>query len=116
MNRAIPGVRRIANWFNFHMQNLGENINIGKSQVHEILASAGIFEKEKKIEKKPKHLSRPEKPRTSFSMDFTQKRIGNGDNGYVFGLLYMHNDAFVILTGHPEKNSDIVAKNLEILK
>lgn len=49
-------------------------------------------------------------------MDFTQKRIGNGEIGYVFGLLDMHNDAFVTLTGHPEKNGDIVAKNLEILK
>ena len=116
MNRAIPGVRRIANWFNGFMQDLGENISIGKSRVYEILASAGIFEKEKKIEKKPKHLSRPEKPLTCFSMDFTQKRIGNGDTGYVFGLLDMHNDAFVTLTGHPEKNGDIVAKNLEILK
>jgi transposase len=116
MNRAIPGVRRIANWFNGYMQTLGEEISIGKSRVHEILASAGIFEKEKKIEKKSKHLSRPEKPLASFSMDFTQKRIGNGDTGYVFGLLDMHNDAFVTLTGHPEKNGDIVAKNLEILK
>ena len=116
MNRAIPGVRRIANWFNVYIQNLGKNISIGKSRVHEILASAGIFKREKKIEKKPKHLSRPEKPLASFSMDFTQKRIGNGDTGYVFGLLDMHNDAFVTLTGHPEKNGDIVAKNLEILK
>ncbi len=116
MNHAIPGVRRIANWFNVYSQNLGKNISIGKSRVHEILASAGIFEREKKIEKKPKHLSRPEKPLASFSMDFTQKRIGNGDTGYVFGLLDMHNDAFVTLTGHPEKNGDIVVKNLEILK
>ncbi|CAG0980390.1 MAG: hypothetical protein OIN86_03030 [Candidatus Methanoperedens sp.] len=29
--------------------------------------------------------------------------IGNGDTGYVFGLLDMHDDAFVTLTGHPEK-------------
>jgi putative transposase len=116
MNRAIPGVRRISNWFNGYMQSLGESIRIGKSRVYEILASAGIFEKEKKIEKKSKHLSRPEKPLASFSMDFTQKRIGNGDTGYVFGLLDMHNDAFVSLTGHSEKNGDIVAKNLEILK
>jgi hypothetical protein len=79
MNRSIPGVRRIANWFNVYIQNLGKNISIGKSRVHEILSSAGIFEKEKKIEKKSKHLSRPEKPLASFSMDFTQKRIGNGD-------------------------------------
>ncbi len=85
MNRAIPGVRRIANWFNVYIQNLGKNISIGKSRVHDILASAGIFEREKKIEKKPKHLSRPEMPLASFSMDFTQKRIGNGDTGYVFG-------------------------------
>ncbi len=116
MNRAIPGVRRIANWFNVYIQNLGKNISIGKSRVYEILSSAGIFEKEKKIEKNPKHLIRPDKPLASFSMDFTQKRIGNGDTGYVFGLLDMHNDAFVTLAGHPEKNGDIVVKDLEILK
>ena len=116
MNRAIPGVRRIANWFNVCMQDLGKNISIGKSRIYDILASAGIFEKEKKIEEKPKHLSRPEEPLVSFSMDFTQKRIGNGDIGYVFGLLDMHNDTFVTLTGHPEKNGNIVAENLEILK
>ncbi len=115
MNRAIPGVRRIGNWFNVCMQNLGKDISIGKSRVHEILASAGFFEREKKIEMKPKHLIRPGEPITSFSMDFTQKRIGNGEIGYVFGLLDMHNDAFVSLTGHPEKNGDIVAENLEIL-
>src|SRR5665811_1985988 len=33
MNRAIPGVRKIANWFNVYMQNLGKNISIGKSRV-----------------------------------------------------------------------------------
>jgi putative transposase len=116
MNRAIPGVRRIANWFNVCMQSLGKNISVGKSRVHEILASAGIFDREKKVEKKPKHLIRPEKPLVSLSMDFTQKRIGNGSTGYIFGLLDMNNDTFVTLTGHPEKNGDIVAKNLAILK
>jgi transposase InsO family protein len=116
MNRAIPGVRKIGHRFNICMQDLGKDISIGKSRVHEILTFAGIFKKEKKIEMKSKHLSRPEKPMASFSMDFTQKRIGNGEIGYVFGLLDMHNDAFVTLTGHPEKNGDIVAKNLEILK
>ena len=116
MNRAIPGVGKIGHWFNVCMHNLGKNISIGKSKVHEILGSAGIFERKKKIEKKQKHLSRPEKPLTSFSMDFTQKIIGNGETGYVFGLLDMHNDAFVALNGYPEKNGDIVAKNLEILK
>ncbi|HEY9207376.1 MAG TPA: hypothetical protein VIO58_15805 [Candidatus Methanoperedens sp.] len=78
MNRAIPGVRRIANWFNVCMENIGKNISIGRSRVHEILASAGIFDKEKKVEKKPKHLSRPEKPLVSFSMDFTQKESATG--------------------------------------
>jgi transposase InsO family protein len=48
--------------------------------------------------------------------DFTQKRIGNGDTGYVFGLLDMNNDVFVTLAGHPEKSGDIVVKNLELLK
>lgn len=49
VDESIPGVRRIANWFNAYIQNRGKNISIGKSRVHEILASAGIFEKEKKI-------------------------------------------------------------------
>ncbi len=116
MNRAIPGVRKIGHWFNVCMQNLEKNISIGKSRVYEILASAGIYENKKKIEKKPKHLKRPEKPLVSFSMDFTQKRIGNGDTGYVFGLLDMNNDVFVTLAGHPEKSGGIVVKNLELLK
>src|SRR5659263_750300 len=98
------------------MKELVKKISIEKRRVHEILAPAVILKREKRIKKKPKHLSRPEKPLASFSMDFTQKRIGNVDTGYVFGLLDMHNDAFVTLTGHPEKNGDIVAKNLEILK
>ncbi len=115
MNRAIPGVRRIGHWFNVCMQNLGKDVSIGKSRVHEILASAGIFEREKKIKMKPKHLSRPEKPMASFSMDFTQKRIGNGDTGYVFGLLDMHNDAFVTLTGHPEKMVTLLQKTWKSL-
>ncbi len=110
MNRAIPGVRRIGHWFNVCMQDLGKNISMGKSRVHEILASTGIYDREQKIETKSNHLSRPEKPLASFSMDFTQKRIGNGVNGYVFGLLDMHNDAFVTLTGHPEKMVTLLQK------
>src|SRR5659263_475547 len=41
MNLSIPGVRRIGHWFNVCMLDLGKNISIGKSRVHEILASAG---------------------------------------------------------------------------
>jgi hypothetical protein len=55
------------------------------------------------IKNKPKHLKRPEEPLQNFSMDFTQKRIANGEIGYIFGLLDMHNDAFVELTGYPKK-------------
>jgi hypothetical protein len=55
------------------------------------------------IKNKPKRLKRPEEPLQNFSMDFTQKRIANGEIGYIFGLLDMHNDAFVELTGYPKK-------------
>jgi transposase len=103
MNSAIHGVRRIAIEFNIDMHRLGRTTCIGKSRVHEILRSAGIYEKEEIIKNKPKHLDRPEVPLEKFSMDFTQKRIGNGDLGYIFGLLDMHNDAFIELTGYPEK-------------
>lgn len=116
MNSAIHGVRRIANEFNIDMQRAGRTISIGKSRVHEILTSAGIYEKEEIIKNKPKHLNRPEEPLQKFSMDFTHKRIGNGDMGYIFGLLDMHNDAFVELTGYPEKNGTIVVENLEFLR
>ena len=116
MNSAIHGVRRIAEEFNIDMQRLGRIISIGKSRVHDILSSTGIYEKEKIIKSESKHLTRPEEPLQKFSMDFTQKRIGNGDLGYIFGLLDMHNDAFVELTGYPEKNGNIVVKNLEFLR
>ena len=46
MNSAIHGVRRIAHEFNMDMQWLGRTIHIGKSRVHDILTSAGIYEKE----------------------------------------------------------------------
>jgi hypothetical protein len=37
-------------------------ISIGKSRVHEILVSAGIYEEKKEIKKEPMHLKRPEEP------------------------------------------------------
>ena len=116
MNSAIHGVRRIAHEFNMDMQCLGRSIQIGKSRVHEILTSAGIYEKDEIIKNKPKQLNRPEEPLQKFSMDFTHKRIGNGYLGYIFGLLDMHNDAFVELTGYSEKNGNIVVENLEFLR
>lgn len=115
MNSAMHGVRRIAHEFNIGMIGLGRIINIGKSRVHEILASAKIFE-QNILKNKPKRLKRPEKPLQSFSMDFSQKRLGNGEIGQIFGLLDMHNDAFVELTGHPAKNGKIVVENLKYLR
>ncbi|MCE8429142.1 MAG: hypothetical protein J5U19_12235 [Candidatus Methanoperedens sp.] len=116
MNSSIHGVRLIANEFNIDMQRLERTIHIGKSRVHEILRSTEFYEKEEIIKNIPKHLNRPEEPLQKFSMDFTQKRIGNGYLGYIFGLLDMHNDAFVELTGYPEKNGNIVVENLEFLR
>jgi transposase InsO family protein len=116
MNRAVMGVRRIAHWFNSHMQSHGKTISIGKSRVHQILTSAGIYGEKKEIKKEPKHLKRPEEPLRSFMMDFTQKRIGNGETEYILGILDMHNDAFVILTDHHEKSGDNVKKDLQSLK
>jgi len=116
MNSAIHGVSRIAHEFNTDMKVLGKNIHIGKSRVHEILACAKIYKQNVMIKNKPKHLKRPEEPLQNFSMDFTQKRIGNGEIGYIFGLLDMHNDAFVELTGYPKKNGKIVVDNLKYLR
>jgi transposase InsO family protein len=116
MSRAIMGVRKIAHWFNSYMQENGKTISIGKSRVYEILVSAGIYEEKKEIKKKPKHLKRPEEPLTSFMMDFSQKRIGNGETEYFFGLLDMHNDAFITLSDHQEKSGDIVKEELQSIK
>ena len=115
MNSAIHGARRIANEFNTDMLGIGRIINIGKSRVHEILASAKIY-KQNILKNKLKRLKRPEKPLQNFSMDFTQKRLGNGEIGQIFGLLDMHNDAFVELIGYPEKNGKIVVENLKYLR
>ena len=49
-------------------------------------------------------------------MDFTQKRIGNGETEYVFGLLDMHNDAFITLTEYQEKSGDNVKEELQSIK
>jgi transposase InsO family protein len=116
MNRAKIGVRRIAHWFNSYMESLGNTIRIGKSRVYNILVSADIIKENKGIKKESKHLKRPDEPLKSFQMDFTQKRIGTGEKEYIFGLLDMHNDVFVSLTDHTEKNGDIVKENLQLLK
>ena len=50
MNSAIHGVRRIAHEFNMDMQWLGRTLHIGKSRVHEILTSAGIYEKDEIVD------------------------------------------------------------------
>ncbi len=75
MNSAIHGVRRIAHEFNKEMKVIGRMINIGKSRIHEIVASAKIYKQNNIIKNKPKRLKRPEEPLQNFSMDFTQKRI-----------------------------------------
>lgn len=116
MNSAIHGVRRIAREFNEEMRVMGRMINIGKSRIHEIVASAKIYKHNTILKNKPKHLKRPEEPLQNFSMDFTRKRLGNGEIGYIFGLLDMHNDAFVELTGYPEKKGKIVVENLKYLR
>ncbi len=95
MNSAIHGVRRIAREFNEEMRVMGRMINIGKSRIHEIVASAKIYKHNTILKNKPKHLKRPEEPLQNFSMDFTRKRLGNGEIGYIFGLLDMHNNAVV---------------------
>ncbi len=51
MNHAVMGVRRIGHWFNSYMQETGKIIRIGKSRVHEILVSAGIYEEKKETRK-----------------------------------------------------------------
>lgn len=116
MNSAIHGARRIAHEFNMDMMGIGRIIDIGKSRVYEILACAKIYKQNNILKNKPKHMKRPEKPLQNFSMDFSQKRLGNGEIGQIFGLLDMHNDAFVELTGYPEKNGKIVVENLKYLR
>lgn len=86
MNSAIHGVHRIAHEFNTDILVIGKIINIGKSRVHEILAFAKIYKQNNILNIKTKHLKRPEKPLRNFSMDFTQKRLGNGEIGYIFGV------------------------------
>jgi transposase InsO family protein len=91
-----------------------ERINAHQSEFESDMKKDGRSLSPKK--KEPKHLKRPEEPLRSFMMDFTQKRIGNGETEYILGILDMHNDAFVILTDHHEKSGDNVKKDLQSLK
>jgi len=79
MNRAIPGVRRIAHWFNSQMKTFGRTITIGRSRVYEILASAGIYGIKNKTENKPKHLKRPDEPLKFFYGLYTKKNWNWGE-------------------------------------
>ncbi|MBU4373163.1 MAG: hypothetical protein KKD69_03160 [Euryarchaeota archaeon] len=89
MNSAIHGVRRIAHEFNTNMQVLGKIIHIGKSRVHEILASAGIYKQNKIIKNKPKHLKRPEK-----SGEIVVKNLEHLRNNTKFGYNNRPNSSF----------------------
>ena len=82
----MKGVRRIAALFNKKKENKKSSVRVGKSWVHHILANAGLTGKQK-MAIDSKHLQRPQKPLSSFNMDYTQRRIGSGDTAYAFGVL-----------------------------
>ena len=86
MDKAMKGVRRIAALFNKKKENKKSSVRVGKSWVHHILANAGLTGKQK-MAIDSKHLQRPQKPLSSFNMDYTQRRIGSGDTAYAFGVL-----------------------------
>jgi len=86
MDKAMKGVRRIAALFNKKKENKKSSVRVGKSWVHHILANAGLTGKQK-MTIDSKHLQRPQKPLSSFNMDYTQRRIGSDDTAYAFGVL-----------------------------
>ena len=59
-----------------------------------------------------KHLQRFQEPLSSFNMDYTQRRIGNGEIAYVFGVLDIFNSGIVILDAHKTKSGANVVESL----
>jgi transposase InsO family protein len=111
MDKAIKGVRRIAALFNRKKENEKSSVNVGKSWVHRILTAAGLTEKQNTAAE-PKHLHRPQKPLSSFNMDYTQRRIGSGETVYAFGVLDIYNSGIVILDAHKTKSGKNVVDSL----
>jgi transposase InsO family protein len=111
MDKAIKGVRRIAASFNRKKENEKSSVKVGKSWVHRILTAAGLTEKQNTAAE-PKHLHRPQKPLSSFNMDYTQRRIGSGETVYAFGVLDMYNSGIVVLDAHKTKSGKNVVDSL----
>jgi transposase InsO family protein len=115
MDKAMKGVRRIAVSFNRKKENKKSSVRVGKSWVHHILAIAGLTGKQKTAIDS-KSLQRPQEPLSSFNMDYTQRRIGNGETAYVFGVLDIFNSGIVILDAHKTKSGANVVESLHQLR
>ena len=115
MDKAVKGVRRIAASFNRKKENKESSVRVGKSWVHHILAIAGLTGKQKTAINS-KHLQRPQEPLSSFNMDYTQRRIGNGETAYAFGVLDIFNSGIVILDAHKTKSGANVIESLHQLR
>lgn len=115
MDKAVKGVRRIAALFNREKENQESSVRTGKSWVHHILAIAGLTGKQMAAAD-TKHLHRPQEPLRSFTMDYTQRRIGSGETVYAFGVLDMYNSGIVILDAHKTKTGENVVESLRRLR
>ena len=115
MDKAVKGVRRIAASFSRKKENKESSVSVGKSWVHHILAIAGLTGKQKTAINS-KNLQRPQEPLSSFNMDYTQRRIGNGETAYAFGVLDMFNSGIVILDAHKTKSGANVIESLHQLR
>ena len=115
MDKAMKGVRRIAALFNKKKEKEKSSVRVGKSWVHNILAIAELTGKQKTAIDS-KHLQRPQEPLSSFNMDYTQRRIGNGETVYAFGVLDIFNSGIVILDAHKTKSGANVVESLHQLR
>ena len=115
MDKAMKGVRRIAVSFNRKKENTKSSVRVGKSWVHHILAIAGLTGKQN-MAKDSKHLQRSQEPLSSFNIDYTQRKIGNGETAYVFGVLDLFNSGIVILDAHKTKSGANVVESLHQLR
>ena len=82
--------------YNRKKENEKSSVRVSKSWVQCILTAAGLSEKQMTATE-PKHLHRPQEPLSSFSMDYTQRRIRSGETVYAFGMLDIYNSGIVML-------------------
>jgi transposase InsO family protein len=111
--KISENIFHLKEWQKFEPKS--SSVRVGKSWVHNILAIAELTGKQKTAIDS-KHFQRPQKPFSSFNVDYTQRRIGSGETAYAFGVLDIFKSGIVILDAQKTKSGKNVVESLHQLR